>query len=70
MENFTTKKPDDYVIATGQTHSKRFYKLSLQSCKIKIKWIGKGMNEKAYEIKGNKRKLMIKIDKNILDPWT
>ena len=63
------KKPDDYVIATGQTHSvKDFINLACKVAKLKIKWIGKGMNEKAYEIKGNKRKLMIKIDKKYFRP--
>ena len=63
------KKPEDYVIATGQTHSvKDFINYACRIAKIKIKWAGKGLNEKAYEIKGNKKKLMIEIDKKYFRP--
>ncbi len=63
------KKPDDYVIATGQTHSvKEFINTACKMLNIKIKWVGKGINEKAYEIKKNKKKLMIVIDKRYFRP--
>ncbi len=63
------KKPDDYVIATGQTHSvKEFINTACKMLNIKIKWVGKGINEKAYEIKKNKKEMMIKIDKKYFRP--
>ncbi len=63
------KKPDDYVIATGQTHSvKEFINTACKMLNIKIKWVGKGINEKAYEVKKNKKILMIKIDKKYFRP--
>ena len=35
---------------------------------MKFIWRGKGINEKAYEIKKNKKKLMIVIDKRYFRP--
>ncbi len=44
------KKPDDYVIATGKQYSvKHFVNLVAKELKIKIRWRGKGINEKAYD---------------------
>jgi len=40
-------KPDDYVIATGETHSVReFINLAFNYAGIEIEWKGKGTNEK------------------------
>ncbi len=40
-------KPDDYVIATGETHSvKEFIELALNYAGIKIEWHGEGLNSK------------------------
>ena len=69
MENFTTKKPDDYVISTDNTHSvKDFINLACKILNIKLVWSGKGLKEKGYEItkiiKGN---YLLKLIKNILD---
>lgn len=36
--------------------------------KIKLIWKGKGKNEKAYEVKGNKKILLIKVDKTYFRP--
>ena len=50
---------------------KTFNKISIYLSKmlnIKIKWVGKGISEKAYEIKKNKKILMIKIDKKYFRP--
>ena len=47
------KKPDDYVIATGKQYSiKQFINLTAKKIKLKINWKGKGLKEKAYDIKG------------------
>lgn len=41
------EKPDDYVIATGETHSVReFVNLAFQQAGIEIEWRGNGVNEK------------------------
>ncbi len=60
------KKPDDFVIATGKQYTvKQFINLVCKEIKIKIKWVGKGLNEKAIDINGN---AIIKIDKNYFRP--
>ncbi len=63
------KNPDDYVIATGKTTSVRDF--VNECCKYlgkKIKWVGRGVNEKAYVINGNKKELIIKVDKKYYRP--
>ncbi len=48
------KKPSDFVISTGkQTTVKNFVNLVAKHLKIKIKWRGKGIKEKAIDEKGN-----------------
>ncbi len=48
------KKADDYVICTGKQYTiKRFIDLVAKELKLKIKWRGKGINEKAYDDKNN-----------------
>ena len=59
------KKPDDFVIATGKQYSvKQFINLVCKELNIKIKWVGKGLDEKAIDVNGNP---LIKIDKTTLD---
>ena len=54
------EKPQDYVIATGETHTVReFIEIASEQIGIKIKWEGKGLNEKGYDSKGNE---IIKIN--------
>ena len=44
------KKPNDFVIATGKQYSvKYFVNLVAKELDLKIKWNGKGKNEKAYD---------------------
>jgi len=63
------KKPDDFVIATGQTTSVReFINECCRYLKLQIFWKGKGLNEKGYLIKNNKKELIIKIDKKYYRP--
>ena len=64
------KKPDDFVIATGQTQSVRqFINTAVELLDMKIKWQGKGLNEKCYLInKKQKKELLIKIDKKYFRP--
>ncbi|OPJ60892.1 GDP-mannose 4,6-dehydratase [Clostridium oryzae] len=48
-------KPDDYVLATGETHTVReFAELAFREVGIDIKWYGKGVNEKGIDIKTGK----------------
>ena len=60
------KKPDDYVIATGKQYSiKQFINITANKLKLKIKWKGKGLKEKAFDQKGNS---IIECDKNYFRP--
>lgn len=41
--------PDDYVLATNETHSiKEFVNLAALECGMELKWVGSGLDEKAY----------------------
>ena len=63
------KKPQDYVIATGKTLSVReFINECCKYLNLKIIWIGKGVNEKGYLVKNNKKELVIKVDKKYYRP--
>ncbi len=60
------KKPDDYVIATGKQYSiKQFINLTAKELDLKIQWKGKGINEKAFNAKGES---IIECDKNYFRP--
>jgi GDPmannose 4,6-dehydratase len=62
-------KPEDYIIATGETHSvKDFIEECCRYLKMKIVWIGKGKSEKGYWIDNGKKKLIIKVDKKYFRP--
>ena len=59
------KKPEDYVIATGNTYSiKQFIGIVSKELKMKISWRGKGLNEVGFY---NGKKI-IKCDKNYFRP--
>ena len=69
------KKPDDFVIATEKQYSvKYFIERYFKYLNIKIKWVGKGLNENKI-IKFDKKKypnlkmnmVVIRISKNISD---
>ena len=61
------KKPDDFVIATGKQYSVReFVNIAAKNLDIKIKWIGKGINEKGIDKKTGK--IIIKVGKNYFRP--
>ena len=61
------RKPDDYVIATGKQYSiKQFTNIVLKKLDFKFKWIGKGIKEKAINLKNNK--VIIECDKNYFRP--
>jgi GDPmannose 4,6-dehydratase len=61
------KNPDDYVIATGKTHSVReFINLTLKYLNFEYKWVGQGMKERVINSKNGKT--IIKIDKEFFRP--
>jgi len=60
-------KPDDFVLATGETHSVReFIELAFKELDIEIVWKGKGVHEKGYDKKTNK--CLIEIDPKYFRP--
>jgi len=63
------KKPDDFVVATGQAFSVRqFVEIASNYLNLKIYWQGKGLNEVGYLKNGSKKEIIIRIDKNYFRP--
>ena len=61
------KKPDDFVLATGETYSVReFVEIAFNEVGIKIKWEGKGINEVGKDQKT--QKILIRVDKKYFRP--
>ena len=61
------KKPDDWVIATNKENTvKNFVNLTAKKLSLHIKWIGKGIKEKAIDIKT--KKTIIDLDPKFLRP--
>ncbi len=61
------KKPDDYVISTGKTYTiKDFVNRSAKKIKLNIKWIGKGIKEKAVNVEN--KKVIIECKKRYFRP--
>ena len=59
-------KPDDYVIATGtQITVKSFLEKTAKKLDMKLKWKGRGLNEKAFDQNGN---LVVACDKKYYRP--
>ena len=60
------KKPDDFVIASGKNYSvKHFINMCAKLLGIKLKWIGKGIDTKAFDQNG---KCIIECDKRYYRP--
>ena len=60
------KKPDDYIISTGKQYSvKYFIELVAKELKMKIRWKGKGLHEKAYN---DKNQVIIECSKKYYRP--
>ncbi len=58
-------KPDDYVIATGETHSVReFVNLAFHHAGIELEWKGSGPSEKGIVASLDSKKFPINIKKN------
>ena len=50
VANVATKKPNDFVIASGETHSiKEFVNITARYLGFSLTWKGKGLNEYAVE---------------------
>ena len=61
------KKPDDYVIATGKSMTiKEFINRAAKKIGIKIKWVGKGINEKGIDTEN--KKIIIECKKRYFRP--
>ena len=60
-------KPDDYVLATNETHSiKEFVDLAIEQCGVDAEWIGEGIDEKLVTKSG--RKTIVEIDSRYYRP--
>lgn len=59
-------QPEDYVIATGEQHSVReFVERAADELGMKIRWQGKGADEKGYDVAG---KCVVAIDRHYFRP--
>jgi len=60
-------KPDDYVIATGETHTVReFVELAFKEVGLEVEWHGSGGDEKGYERKTGR--LLVDINPRYFRP--
>lgn len=61
------EKPQDYVVATGETHTVReFVELAFKEVNINIKWQGSGINEQGIDSKtGN---ILVTVDEKYFRP--
>jgi len=60
-------KADDYVVATGETHTVReFVEKSFKLVGVTIQWKGKGVDEKGYDAKTNK--VLVEVDPQYFRP--
>ena len=61
------KKPDDWVIATNKENTvKNFVNMTAKKLSLKLKWSGKGINEKATNI--DTKEVIIELDPKFLRP--
>lgn len=59
--------PDDYVVATGETHTIReFVELAFQCVGIEIEWTGKNVNEKGVDRKTGK--ILVEVSPEFFRP--
>ena len=60
------EKPDDYVLATGETHTvKSFVEKAFKYKGILLRWVGEGLDEVAMDTEG---KVRVKINKKFYRP--
>ncbi|MBN1545800.1 MAG: GDP-mannose 4,6-dehydratase [Syntrophaceae bacterium] len=61
------EKPDDYVIATGKTHSVReFVEKAFREVDLPLSWSGNGIHEKGHDEKGGRT--LVEIDPKYFRP--
>jgi GDPmannose 4,6-dehydratase len=61
------EKPQDYVIATGETHTVReFVELSFKEVGVNVEWKGTGVDEKGYDSKTGK--LLVDVNPRYFRP--
>ncbi len=61
------EKPDDYILATGETHTVReFVEETCKILDIKLRWRGKGLDEKGIDSTTNK--VILEVDKKYFRP--
>lgn len=61
------EKPDDYVLATNETHTVReFVELAFAEVGVEIEWKGEGINEKGYD--KNTGKLLVDVNPRYFRP--
>ncbi len=61
------EKPDDYVIATGETHSvKEFVEKAFAVVNIKVRWEGEGVNEVGINVDTND--VIVRVDPRYFRP--
>jgi GDPmannose 4,6-dehydratase len=61
------KEPDDYVVATGETHSvRKFVELAFGEVGISLAWKGSGLNEKGMDTETGK--VLIEVDPRYFRP--
>ena len=62
-----TRNPDDYIIATGESHSlKDLINYATAYLNIRTKWIGKGLKTKLINLENDK--VIVKINKKFFRP--
>jgi GDPmannose 4,6-dehydratase len=60
-------KPDDYVLATGETHSVReFVEKAFKHVNVEIAWKGKGLEEVGFDTKSGK--VLVEVDPRYFRP--
>ena len=60
------KRPDDYVIASGQSHSVReFVNLAARAAGLPLHWEGRGLREVGKNARGQ---VVVRVDKNFYRP--
>jgi GDPmannose 4,6-dehydratase len=61
------EKPDDYVLATGETHAVReFVEKAFRHVNIEIAWKGKGLEEVGFDAKSGK--VLVEVDPRYFRP--
>mmetsp|Transcript_41711 Transcript_41711/g.130662 ORF Transcript_41711/g.130662 Transcript_41711/m.130662 type:complete len:353 (-) Transcript_41711:490-1548(-) len=61
-------EPDDFVLATGETHSVReFCEKAFKAVSINVAWRGEGVEEEGYEA-GHPERVLVKVDPKYFRP--